>query len=660
MIDDTSDNSSRNPSRSHSHETPHATPHPADDAGRGAADQAATHPLFAQQSQQPWETQETEIITEEFDGEGRVVRRTTTRTRPLSGSLSRPLSTPHAAPLDDQDAFAPRTPPASSSFLNHTGATGPVDPMDFGASPGNGADETHGDDGFSDLEGSYWQSPFQPVAPIVTPSPAPVYLRDAETLQGAAAALRGRSPQDIARTIALRARRHPAYLASALCLLLVFCTGLSALLMLSGAIATPPALVLATPTNCPLCPATSTQADATAPSGTTATAGNGGSGCCAGKPTNTPSGKRQSTPTPLPTTPPGAPTATPIPYASSATVSFTAVSQTLAGAGGMTSCVSGCTPSAKTTNGSTSGSATIGTTGWTQTSLGGTVAVRLNPDSAAGWSDSGSFSVCAGGNCCGVSGTWFSGTVNYFTCTWYPGWTSYVAAGGWSGNGNAGQTCSGVNIDGPCSFSWWNSGAFTSSGHATVTDADCHNALNAAESRAQSTANSNISSALSGWTIVGKSISADQNAWTCSPAIGQAGTSVTGGARATYSAIGYHPSDAQSIASQRINALLPSDDYWSSGPSTCTPSASANGTSSINVTCSDSGTATYDWRGSSLGQSHSAALLSQFTGQTVTSAKAACNNTPGVVAGSCVITTSGGSAWMPTSTSAITLSVSVS
>ncbi len=624
---------------------------------------------------EPMDLWDTEEVRERLEG-GQVVERITKRTRPLGYSRSRPRSTP----LGDGEAFTPRAPATGSAFLNHSGFSAPMDFQQTGPADPDEAHDAHDADDIPDApnvpaapdapdgrasDGSSWQAALLHQQQVLPLPAAQGQLRHAETLDEALSALHGRTPHDIARTVAQRVRHHPLSLAVATSLVLVLCVGMSTLLMLTGSIPTPSVLVLTTPTSCPICPATP-MGNATGSTGSggavaTATAGTGGSGCCDGgtpHPTDTPGQKSYATPTSLPTTPPGAPTSTPIPYASSATMHFTATSQTLASDGAMTSCTSGCTLPAKTTSGSTGASATQATTGWTQSSLGGTVAVELNPDSAAGWSDSGSFSVCAGGNCCGVSGTWYSGTINYFTCTWYPGWTSYVSSGGWSGSGSAGQNCAGTAIEGPCSFSWWNSSPLTASGYATVTYTDCHNAINSAESKAQSAANSAISSALSGWSVVGKSISADQNAWTCSPAIGQAGSSVTGGARANYAAIGYHPSDAQTVASQRITALLPGDDYWSSSPSTCTPSASANGTSTITITCSDAGIATYDWRSSStVGQGHQAALLGSVSGQTTTAATSTCNSTIGIVANSCSISTAGSSGWMPTSSTSITLLV---
>ena len=582
-----------------------------------------------------WETEE---VRERLEG-GQVVERITKRTRPLSSSRNRPLS----RPVDDGPTFEPRAPVTGSAFLNHSGFS---EPMEFHltepADPGYPDDTPDTPDAPDSHEsnGSYWQE--ASLHTRVPPLPAAQgLLRDAETLDEALTALRGRTPRDIALTVAQRVRRYPLYLVIAACLVLVLCVGMSTLLMLNGTIATPSVLASAT-----------------------ATSGEGGSGCCSGgtiRPTNTTAQKAHSTPTLLPTTPPGAPTATLIPYASSATVSFKAATQTLAGDGTMTSCVSGCTLPAKTASGSTSGSASRSTTGWTQTSLGGTVAVQLIPDGDPAWSSNlgASFSVCVASYCCPVAGAWSSGTIKYFSCSWSPGWTSSVPSGAWKGSGSAGQYCSDNSGSKPCTYSWWNSSPFSSAGYASVSYNDCHAALNDAETTAQRAASGAISAALSGWSVIGTSISADPNAWTCSPAIGQAGTSVTGGAKANYSAIGYHPSDALAVASQRITALLPSDDYWSSGPSTCTPSASANGTSSIQVTCSDTGTATFDWRSTSpLGQSHASNLLTQLTGQTVTSATSTCNDTTGVVASSCTIATSGGSAWMPTNAGVISISVS--
>ncbi len=185
-----------------------------------------------------------------------------------------------------------------------------------------------------------------------------------------------------------------------------------------------------------------------------------------------------------------------------------------------------------------------------------------------------------------------------------------------------------------------NTGWTSTQGYYYPTQGDCDYALSNAYTPAKDNAIAAANQWGSGKVNVQSSVTVAGTS--CNPAVGHSGGSVTGTVTDSYSAYGFLASDAEGVASARLKALLPAGYwYWSSGPSTCSPSGGNwNGSNGYtNIQCSDSGTASYDWRSGSQAQTN---LKIAIEGKPDATALQICNSFTGVQSGTCTITYQGG------------------
>lgn len=385
------------------------------------------------------------------------------------------------------------------------------------------------------------------------------------------------------------------------------------------------------------------------------------------KPTATPQPRPTATPRPTPTpTPVPSPTATPLPIGSAATVTFTATTQNLQSQPATISdCASGCNINAyqHLQNNVTESGYYSATGPWvaTQTLRGYLWVAYLSgvPDptyalvtlTVGGLSCTVDINGLAKNNAATVlcdtkvysplTKSPFSGTVNGATC--YNGQTANRYKCNFAFQlANSSQPLT-TNPKGP-----------------TVTYNDCHNAMDyLAYTKGKNAMGNWLSSNTnSGWRLAAKLN--DQNYpyiygnWTCSPGIGSIASSGSFYASDTtwVDAWTFNPTAVQNYAMSSLNGQLPSGYVWKTSATGCALTSSVSG-STINVGCQYSRTAVYDWN-----QSVKDSLAQKLAHSNLDAAAATniCNNTPGVVPGSCTVTITNGTL-MPNNYQAISFTI---
>ena len=259
------------------------------------------------------------------------------------------------------------------------------------------------------------------------------------------------------------------------------------------------------------------------------------------------------------------------------------------------------------------------------------------------------------GAACTVNGVYIPlGQDRTFTCV-FNGYGGSIGAYQINGSAVSEYDYSGTQF----LFDYGNANAGSANGYYSESYGACDNAINQSASNAQQDAHNQATSRISGRTIVwvGDSYS---NKY-CNPAPGQQYQQSTfqGWATDTATADGFYPNDAITYARNQLNGQLPNGYYWTGTPS-CSPTTSnINGWgNSYTINCPIQQQADYDWRSSSpLGQQNVSTLAQKLTGMSVANAQQLCNaNYPGIQAGSCKITVSGGTGSMPNAASSITVS----
>ena len=145
-------------------------------------------------------------------------------------------------------------------------------------------------------------------------------------------------------------------------------------------------------------------------------------------------------------------------------------------------------------------------------------------------------------------------------------------------------------------------GSYQDTSSEFVTQQDCVGSDNTAQGQATSWEQSYTPTV--GPQLVSESVWTDTIS--CSPAINQHGTTVTGSAWGHVRAEGFDPADAKVSALMQLDGLLPSGYVWKSSGTTisstsCSPTwtTPASGSTAFTVTCMDSDVATQLWTPSS-------------------------------------------------------------
>lgn len=208
------------------------------------------------------------------------------------------------------------------------------------------------------------------------------------------------------------------------------------------------------------------------------------------------------------------------------------------------------------------------------------------------------------------------------------------------------SNCFGFNYTDP-------NGSYQDTSAEYVTQQDCVSAENTAQGQATSWEKSYTPNV--GPQLVTESVWTDTIS--CSPAVNQHGTTVTGSAWGHVRAEGFNASDAQTAALTQLDAQLPKGYVWkSSGTATssasCTPTwtAPASGSTTFTVTCVDSDVAAQVWTATSEQQ-----LAASLVGMPLSQAIQTCNAATHSV---CHIALSGGNGQtMPLGASSMTFKV---
>jgi hypothetical protein len=379
----------------------------------------------------------------------------------------------------------------------------------------------------------------------------------------------------------------------------------------------------------------------------------------------TPGAKPTATPRPQPTATPR-PTATPTPpIGSGATVTFTAVNRNIQSQPAtITDCGSGCTINAlqHLANNITENNYSVAATGGpvaTQTLQGN---VWVSHDSGGPNPSWATLTLSASGVSCTVEvgggsglGIGLATTVYCNTGAWSP-----LTLTNFFGHINN-AVC--YDNDTPkqyrCNYSFEpasSQGLTTNPKGPSVTYNDCHNAMdNLAYTQGHDAMNSWVgSNTNAGWRVAG-SPSYNYGNWNCSPGIGSLAASGTFHAWDTtwVDAYTFDPGAAQNYAMNNLNGQLPAGYVWQNNASGCSLGSSVSG-STVNISCQYSRTAAYDWT-----QSLKDSLAKSLANPNLDATAAAntCNNTPGVVQGSCKVTISNGTL-MPSNYHAIAFAIS--
>lgn len=208
------------------------------------------------------------------------------------------------------------------------------------------------------------------------------------------------------------------------------------------------------------------------------------------------------------------------------------------------------------------------------------------------------------------------------------------------------STCFGFSYANP-------SGSYQDTSNEYVTQQDCSSALSAAQGQATTWEASYVPNA--GPQLV--AVTTWTDSLSCSPAVNQHGTTVTGYAWGHVGAEGFNPPDAKTAALAILNAELPTGDVWkSSGTSSsavsCTPTWTipAGGSTTFTVACQATDQAIKVWTTTAEQQ-----LVSSLTGLTLVQAVQLCD---GITQSTCQITLTGGNGQtLPSVSSSISVSV---